>query len=440
MLDRPRRRDRRIPHPAHHLCRRLRVGDGRVRRSRAAGHDVSRTPRLHLPARPSDLRCRQRGRCDPPAGRRRRDRDVRPFQDVLLDLGARLGLPGLVDEDGAPRYPAAMRDTSSSTNARRASACSPDGAARTATSTASARRIRSSSNATSSTAASGATSSRGTRATSRWRTATISSGRSRWASSDRPSRSCCSSTRETLQKFRLAAQGPWRVAAAGCSIASASRRYFDPLPFWYAPFERAADRREERFRCPRSRQRPMFMYHAWGSQNAWLRQIATRNALYVHPDTAAPPASPTATGSARRATRPHPRAGEASCEPSQPDTVWTWNAIGKRKGAWKLATDAPEAQRRFPAQPPDRRAAPRDGGGYRTRTRIRSPVRRRGSTCACAIEGAARTPLQPQFAPSRAPELADERCRLLHTATRSRPHERTPMTTLPPPSPQELGL
>ena len=31
----------------------------------------------------------------------------------------------------------------------------------------------------------------------------------------------------------------------------------------------------------------MFMYHSWGSQNAWLRQIATRNYLYLHPDTAA---------------------------------------------------------------------------------------------------------------------------------------------------------
>jgi len=25
-----------------------------------------------------------------------------------------------------------------------------------------------------------------------------------------------------------------------------------------------------------------------------------------------------------------------------PGTVWTWNAIGKRKGAWKLAANAPE--------------------------------------------------------------------------------------------------
>src|SRR5690606_10074379 len=30
-------------------------------------------------------------------------------------------------------------------------------------------------------------------------------------------------------------------------------------------------------------QRPMFMYHAWGSQNAWLRQITARNFLYLHP-------------------------------------------------------------------------------------------------------------------------------------------------------------
>ena len=28
------------------------------------------------------------------------DRDVRGFQSVLIDLGARLGLPGMVDEDG----------------------------------------------------------------------------------------------------------------------------------------------------------------------------------------------------------------------------------------------------------------------------------------------------------------------------------------------------
>src|SRR5216683_2927865 len=29
------------------------------------------------------------------------------------------------------------------------------------------------------------------------------------------------------------------------------------------------------------------------------------------------------------------------------DTVWTWNAIGKRAGAWNLAADAKEARRGF---------------------------------------------------------------------------------------------
>ncbi len=40
----------------------------------------------------------------------RPDRDVRPFQDVLIDLGARLGLPGLTNEDGWPRYPGVYPD------------------------------------------------------------------------------------------------------------------------------------------------------------------------------------------------------------------------------------------------------------------------------------------------------------------------------------------
>jgi hypothetical protein len=30
-----------------------------------------------------------------------------------------------------------------------------------------------------------------------------------------------------------------------------------------------------------------------------------------------------------------------------PDTVWTWNAIGKRAGAWMLTPDSPEATKGF---------------------------------------------------------------------------------------------
>ena len=38
------------------------------------------------------------------------DRDVRPFQDVLIDLGARLGLPGMTKEDGTPKFPGGYPD------------------------------------------------------------------------------------------------------------------------------------------------------------------------------------------------------------------------------------------------------------------------------------------------------------------------------------------
>jgi hypothetical protein len=41
----------------------------------------------------------------------------------------------------------------------------------------------------------------------------------------------------------------------------------------------------------------MVMYHAWDSQNAWLRQIHGAERLYMNAATAAELGSPTATGS-----------------------------------------------------------------------------------------------------------------------------------------------
>jgi len=60
------------------------------------------------------------------------DRDVRAFQSVLIDLGARLKLPGFVTETGAPAVSQRLiRTTSSTTSERPASARSPDFAAPT---------------------------------------------------------------------------------------------------------------------------------------------------------------------------------------------------------------------------------------------------------------------------------------------------------------------
>src|SRR4030095_11372979 len=72
-----------------------------------------------------------------------------------------------------------------------------------------------------------------------------------------------------------------------------------------------------------------------------------RNALYVHPDTGAKYGLQqddwaevdshhgTITVQVRFASN------------VQPDTVWSWNAIGKRRGAWRLAKDAPEGTKGF---------------------------------------------------------------------------------------------
>ena len=150
---------------------------------------------------------------------------------------------------------------------------------------------------------------------------------------------------ETLQKFRLAALGHGPIQPPDDQRERIAT-YFDPLPIWYEPFE-GAQTSGTTFPLSAVTQRPPFMYHAWGSQNAWLRQIATRNYLYLHPDTAARYGIKDddwvhVDSHHGRITVPVRLAGNV-----QPDTVWTWNAIGKRKGAWKLAPNAPESQQGF---------------------------------------------------------------------------------------------
>ena len=94
-------------------------------------------------------------------------------------------------------------------------------------------------------------------------------------------RSCCSSTARRCSASASPPQGTGAAAAARPRIARASPRYFDPLPIWYRPFEEDPVDGGE-FPLHAITQRPMAMYHSWGSQNAWLRQIHGENRLY-HP-------------------------------------------------------------------------------------------------------------------------------------------------------------
>ncbi len=151
---------------------------------------------------------------------------------------------------------------------------------------------------------------------------------------------------EVLQTFRLAAQGRRPGRQPPGHLRERVERFFDPLPFHYAPLESDAT---DLVRYPLNAvtQRPMAMYHSWDSQNAWLRQIHSYNYLFVNPRTAQ--LQQIADGGWMWVESPW---GKVRCmarysEAVEPGTVWTWNAIGKAAGAWNLAPDADEARRGF---------------------------------------------------------------------------------------------
>ena len=151
---------------------------------------------------------------------------------------------------------------------------------------------------------------------------------------------------DTLQAFRLAAQGKAAGRQPPAHLRERIHTYFDPLPFWYAPLEDAATDLDS-YPLNAITQRPMAMYHSWESQNAWLRQIHSHNYLNVNPRTAL--AAGIADGGWAWVES---QWGKVRCmvrhsEAVEPGTVWTWNAIGKADGAWQLAPGSDEARKGF---------------------------------------------------------------------------------------------
>jgi anaerobic selenocysteine-containing dehydrogenase len=268
-------------------------------------------------------------------------RDVRPFQDVLLDLGARLRLPGLVDDDSKPRYPHGYAqyivEHERAPGIGLLAGWRGEHGNESGVGVPNPQQLE-----------------RYIEHGCHWHHAIPAAGRYyKMANRDyldwAKAMGFVGSTApivlefysETLQRFRLAAQGHGAVRPP-LSERERVARYFDPLPFWYAPFEWEADAVQGTYPLSAISQRPMFMYHAWGSQNKWLRQIATRNALYVHPDTADAAGIDDGDWIWLVAPLGRIRVQAKHHAAVAPGTVWTWNAIGKRKGAWKLAADAPE--------------------------------------------------------------------------------------------------
>jgi anaerobic selenocysteine-containing dehydrogenase len=169
---------------------------------------------------------------------------------------------------------------------------------------------------------------------------------------------------EVLQGFRAAATGQRAGRRPPVHLRERVARHMDPLPFWSPPLESHAT---DLLAYPLHAitQRPMAMYHSWDSQNPWLRQIHSENCLFVHTRTAAAAGLADDDWAWVESPWGRVRARIRISESVEPGTVWTWNAIGKSRGAWALAPDADESRRGFLLNHliTDELPAPSEGGG-----------------------------------------------------------------------------
>src|SRR5262249_652941 len=192
------------------------------------------------------------------------DRDVRPFQDVLIDLAGRLGLPNFVDAAGKPLYASyadyMVRHERKPGIGPLAGFRGEDGTAmgRGAPNPDKLRRY----------VANG----------SFWQhhlpaeqlyykhsNRAYLQGAKAMGLIDQDDKITLQLYCETLQKFRLAAEGHGPVQPPQ-RLRPGIARFIDPLPIWYTPIEEAGID-QARYPFHAVTQRPMPMYHSWGSQN-----------------------------------------------------------------------------------------------------------------------------------------------------------------------------
>jgi anaerobic selenocysteine-containing dehydrogenase len=273
------------------------------------------------------------------------DRDVRPFQDVLLDLGARIGLPGMTTEEGSPRYPGGYADYIVN-HERKPGVGSlmgwrgKDGAKNgkgQPNPDQLQRYIQNGCYWQDEIPKQAAFFKHANRAYLDYATS--------MGFIDEAEPIIIQLYSEPLQKFRLAADGHATVQPPDLHRERVST-FFDPLPFWYPPFEDLTNDESE-FPMHAITQRPMAMYHSWGSMNAWLRQIHGSNRLYMSRNRAGKLGIGDDDWVWVTSRHGKIKAQVRLMDGVNDDTVWTWNAIGKRRGTWNLSDDSPESQKGF---------------------------------------------------------------------------------------------
>lgn len=276
------------------------------------------------------------------------ERDVRGFQSVLLDLGARLGLEGMVKEDGTPQY---TDYADYITHHQRSPGIGPLAGFRGKDGTSfgigepNQNQLE-------------AYKANGSFCMHEIPVNALYFKHSNQAYQDwavgigllpKTSPVVFQLYLEPMARFQRAAEGFGNVNPPEEMKARIIEK-FTPFPHWYPPDEETAlDAVQQLSNFPYHAitQRPAAMYHSWGSQNAWLRQIHAHNPMFV-PEKICDDHD-LQDGDWAWIISHHGRIKVPVKRMSavNSNTLWTWNAIGKRKGAWALQHDAPEATRGF---------------------------------------------------------------------------------------------
>ncbi len=288
------------------------------------------------------------------------DRDVRPFQDVLIEIGTRLGFPGFVTAEGAPRYPGGYADYI--VNHERRPGVGPLGGWRGADGDQPGRGMPNP-HQLERYVANGCFWKHELpddqryfkHANKAYLETAVAMGLI-----DAAEPIVLQLYVEPLQRFRLAASGHGAVVPPETHRERIAT-YFDPLPFWYMPFEEARIDRGD-FPLHAVTQRPMPMYHSWHSQNAWLRQILGSNRLFINRTRGRELGLEENDWVWLSSLHGRIRVPTKLMDGVNPDTVWTWNAIGKRSGAWDLDPAAPEFRSGFLLNHLISELLPPDGG------------------------------------------------------------------------------
>ena len=268
------------------------------------------------------------------------DRDVRGFQSVLVDLGARLGLPGFVNDDGSAKY-ADYADYM--INHERKPGIGPLAGWRSDDDT--GRGPVNPEQIEKYIENGGVWVKHIPENASYYKPWNM--GYQDWAVEtglfDSAQPYLFQLYVEPLQKFKNAALGHGDHPPPD-HMRDRLKHVMNPLPIWYptATVENGAE-----YPLHALTQRPMAMYHSWGSQNAWLRQIHGINPMYLPTNVMRDHGfrdGDWAKVTSQNGSIVVPVAEMAALNEN---TIWTWNAIGKRSGAWALDPKAPEATKGF---------------------------------------------------------------------------------------------